>query len=545
MNTAAGSKTLGSRLCELLLLISGIYLSLCSCSCWPCPADTAGYSHTSLLLLQGCIWWSVAVGEGLDNSWAAAVNKDFDLLTASGPIQWLVSCYFALTTIVTVGYGDIVPVTEKEVAWTMAFQLVGVAMFAYLLNTASSLLAATGPEAKRRAAIRQKLEVCEVEGTMGALEFAPSLRRSIRRYFALAWEPPDGFVARLPQLYGDLPPALRHKLAAQQLRPVLRGLHFFPASMRSKEAAACCHVLAAFAHPLSLSPGQSLDGESAEGGGGSTGGGGNGGGSSSGGSTGGSGGGNGAGGSGGCTVDRPPAASKAMYILCTGRLVAECPTGSGDSGVQLPSPAVLGLVQLLAAAGGPLQAALSSLSPPGWQHSAVAATRCHLWRLDSVPLFAALKQQQPALLAHLARRLLDWLSDGSGMAAAVAAAGTGGAQQAQQEGGEAGGQQQQQQEQPEQQQEGRQRNSSAEQVSLLLKRLAADLEAAALSAAALDAHRSKAAGSKLLGLQRATAEASTRSGWDEGEEAEESDALQAVAEPAVAVARALGFVWGE
>lgn len=32
----------------------------------------------------------------------------------------------------------------------------------------------------------------EVEGTMGELEFGPSLRRSIRRYFALAWEPPDG-----------------------------------------------------------------------------------------------------------------------------------------------------------------------------------------------------------------------------------------------------------------------------------------------------------------------------------------------------------------
>lgn len=27
---------------------------------------------------------------------------------------------------------------------------------------------------------------------MGELEFGPSLRRSIRRYFALAWEPPDG-----------------------------------------------------------------------------------------------------------------------------------------------------------------------------------------------------------------------------------------------------------------------------------------------------------------------------------------------------------------
>lgn len=31
---------------------------------------------------------------------------------------------------------------------------------------------------------------------MGELEFAPSLRRSIRRFFALAWEPPDGGWAR-------------------------------------------------------------------------------------------------------------------------------------------------------------------------------------------------------------------------------------------------------------------------------------------------------------------------------------------------------------
>lgn len=53
------------------------------------------------------------------------VDKDFDLLTASGPTQWLVSCYFALTTIVTIGYGDIVPVTVKEIGVVLVFQLVG------------------------------------------------------------------------------------------------------------------------------------------------------------------------------------------------------------------------------------------------------------------------------------------------------------------------------------------------------------------------------------------------------------------------------------
>ena len=33
----------------------------------------------------------------------AAVTKDYDLLTATDPQRWLVSCYFALTTMVTIG----------------------------------------------------------------------------------------------------------------------------------------------------------------------------------------------------------------------------------------------------------------------------------------------------------------------------------------------------------------------------------------------------------------------------------------------------------
>lgn len=32
----------------------------------------------------------------------------------------------------------------------------------------------------------------EVEGTMVQLEFGPSMRRKIRRFYALAWDPPDG-----------------------------------------------------------------------------------------------------------------------------------------------------------------------------------------------------------------------------------------------------------------------------------------------------------------------------------------------------------------
>lgn len=150
----------------------------------------------------------------------------------------------------------------------------------------------------------------EVEETIGAAGLGPRLRRSIRQYYALAWEPPQrecctcclgllppalllcgqlaprsgallgmprlrslltpapaGGSAPLPQLFGELPLALRHRLAVQQLRPVLDELHVFPAAMPARAAAACCKLLAAAAHPLVLAPGHPLEAPAAPGGG--------------------------------------------------------------------------------------------------------------------------------------------------------------------------------------------------------------------------------------------------------------------------------------
>ena len=207
---------------------------------------------------------------------------------------------------------------------------------------------------------------------------------------------------------------------------------------------------------------------------------------------------------------------------------AQAASSSEGSGVQLPSPAVLGLAELFAAAGGPLQAALSSATPPGWQHAAVALTTCRLWRLDCSQLYAILRQQQPALLAHLARRLLGGLCPGSN---AVAAA------------GETPGKQLSCAAEQEQRQVG-----GAAEARGLLEQLAAELDAEALAAAALDAHSK--AGSKdsmaATALKPLTA-SSQASGWEEGQpgEEEESGSLEAVAEPAQVAAARVGFVWGD
>ena len=45
----------------------------------------------------------------------------------SGPVAlWVAAVYFATTTVSTVGYGDITPVTVAEQLMTVAFMVVGV-----------------------------------------------------------------------------------------------------------------------------------------------------------------------------------------------------------------------------------------------------------------------------------------------------------------------------------------------------------------------------------------------------------------------------------
>lgn len=54
--------------------------------------------------------------------------------------RYIYSFYFALTTMLTVGYGDIAPTTKLELVIVMMVQIFGVVVFAYVINEIGSTL---------------------------------------------------------------------------------------------------------------------------------------------------------------------------------------------------------------------------------------------------------------------------------------------------------------------------------------------------------------------------------------------------------------------
>ena len=47
----------------------------------------------------------------------------------------IISCYFALTTLSTVGYGDYYPITDIEIMTAVSLMLCGVAFFSYIMGS--------------------------------------------------------------------------------------------------------------------------------------------------------------------------------------------------------------------------------------------------------------------------------------------------------------------------------------------------------------------------------------------------------------------------
>lgn len=173
--------------------------------------------------LLGCFWFYVGSAqrddESAKESWLSVYDNG-SALDASVGQQYLYSVYWALTTLTTVGYGDITAQNDLERAYTMFALLVSAMVFAYLMGDITALIASLD---KQKAMIDSRMDAVKEYASWRKLP--NDLRIRVRRYYTHFFQEQPGFDET--EILEGLSHALRAEVTRDILKDTLGRLHLF------------------------------------------------------------------------------------------------------------------------------------------------------------------------------------------------------------------------------------------------------------------------------------------------------------------------------
>lgn len=82
--------------------------------------------------LIACIW--LYLGESIDGSWLQSYKHD------NASTKYITSIYWVVTTLTTVGYGDITGSTSEEYVFTMVVEFIGILFFSIMMGSINKIL---------------------------------------------------------------------------------------------------------------------------------------------------------------------------------------------------------------------------------------------------------------------------------------------------------------------------------------------------------------------------------------------------------------------
>jgi CRP-like cAMP-binding protein len=168
-----------------------------------------------LMHLLGCFWFFVGNDPSAADTWLTAYDGGSGH-DAPTDVQYLYSVYWALTTLTTVGYGDITPANNAERRYALVSLLIGALVFGYLLSTIGELFSNVDQNA-----VELDKKLTEVKDFARWHKMTPELAERVRRYFEYFYTrksamPEEDIIDNLaPSLHRDVVRHLLEKTAAR------------------------------------------------------------------------------------------------------------------------------------------------------------------------------------------------------------------------------------------------------------------------------------------------------------------------------------------
>ncbi|CAJ1365474.1 unnamed protein product [Effrenium voratum] len=191
-----------------------------------------GFGKVLLLLFAvahwcACFWH--AVGTSQEGGWVSELEKGYEgdnLIYA----RYTWSLYFTLTTLTTVGYGDITPRTTDECRWVLLLLLTSAVIFSGLLGMLSDLVASVNKE-HRIIGLKKR----QLARYMTWRAIPRNLLVKVRRFFLFKWGAQKDYDLYEEELKQKLTPTLRSELCFHIFKDVLHAAPFL-AWMRGYKA---------------------------------------------------------------------------------------------------------------------------------------------------------------------------------------------------------------------------------------------------------------------------------------------------------------------
>ncbi|MFZ5629428.1 MAG: ion transporter [Spirochaetota bacterium] len=139
---------------------------------------------------------------------------------ADAVTNYIRALYWTITTITTIGYGDITPTSNIQTLYTMFVQLIGAGMYGYIIGNLASLLANSD---LARTQFRAKLE--KIQTFLQYRDVPQDLQDNIRTYYDYLWNNRRGFDESA--VLQDLPQSLKLQVALHLNRDIIEKVPMF------------------------------------------------------------------------------------------------------------------------------------------------------------------------------------------------------------------------------------------------------------------------------------------------------------------------------